>query len=236
MKLIRQSWSFEEPVDGMAILKKIERAGRTCYKSEDMITDTSAIAFCKRILKSGHHSVIEHHSLSARFVTNRGVTHELVRHRLCAFSQESTRYCNYGGNDIVFIWPVWMDGLILPPDDLNLFADSILAEPIPYGSSDIGAAKRFLSALVYSEKDYKSLLNYGWTPQQAREVLPNALKTEIVVTANIREWRHIFNLRCSAAAHPQIRALMLDALGGFSKAVPGLFDDLVERYLPKVEE
>ena len=198
MKIIDQSWQWVKRPE--LPLEIIEAAGRTCYKSEDKITDDSAQKFVKMILKRGHESVIEHASASVRFITNRGVTHELVRHRLCAFSQESTRYVDYQ-DEMEFIRPVWaVDGNI--------------------------AFNEFLTSCRMAEKQYQFLRNLGWRPEQAREVLPNALKTEIVVTANLREWRHIFRLRTSNAAHPQIRALMRSCLAGFQEAVPVLFDDI----------
>lgn len=221
MKLIRQSWSFEEPVDGAQILKKIERAGRTCYKSEFKIMDDSARQFCLGMLKSGHHSVIEHHNITARIVTNRGVTHEIVRHRLASYSQESTRYCNYGGGDIVFILPVWMEDYPIPID-VPIDTDKLFCK----GHSQPPAPEAFLYALHQAEQYYKYLLEEGWAPQCAREVLPNALKTELVMTANIREWRHFFSLRCSNAAHPQMRDLARSMLVGFCHAIPAMFDDL----------
>jgi len=203
MKIIDQSWAWvQKPVLPLHIL---ETAGRTCYKSESKITDDSAKKFIQMILARGHESVIEHVSASVRFITNRGVTHELVRHRLCAFSQESTRYVNYGGDDIEFIRPVWIEN----------------------GYDEQGDAfNTFIDACLISEKNYNQLLSFGWRPEQAREVLPNSLKTEIVVTANLREWRHIFKLRTSIAAHPQIRELMTDCLNGFKSEIPVLFDDI----------
>lgn len=206
MKLIEQGFELIDVLDPMNMLQKIERAGRTCYKSEDKITQTSAEGFVQRILKSGHHSVIEHVNITVRFITNRGVTHELVRHRLAAYSQESTRYCNYGGDDIVYITPVW------------------------WNDTSPKQQQTFISQLEHAELTYKELLRAGWSPQQAREVLPNALKTEIVVTANVREWRHILTLRCSKAAHPQIRELMLPLLDCFSTRLPVLFDDIRDLY------
>ena len=199
MKLIEQS--FEIMRIDAAPLITIEKAGRTCYKSEDKICEGSAERFAKGLLKSGHESVIEHASATVKFITNRGVTHELVRHRLCAFSQESTRYVNYGG-DMKFIRPVW-----LKIDDLL-------------------SAWEFVNACEQAESYYKRLLECGWNPEQAREVLPNALKTEIVVTANFREWRHIFRLRTSNKAHPQIRELMRKCLAEFQRQVPVIFDDI----------
>lgn len=212
MKLIEQSWKFEDDIDGLAILKKIERAGRTCYKSEDKITEHSAKLFCQRILRSGHHSVIEHQSITVRIVTNRGVTHEIVRHRLASYSQESTRYCDYGGDDIIFIKPIWLDPMWKDEDDDNTY-------------------RKFIHALDEAEDYYKDLRQLGWSPQQAREVLPNALKTEIVMTCNLREWRHFFTLRADKAAHPQMRALATDMLKGFNKAIPILFEDLWDKVL-----
>lgn len=205
--MIPQSFEIIGPVDGMDILRRIEAAGRICYKSEARITETSARKFVKTILDSGHHSVIEHCNVSARIVTNRGVTHELVRHRLAAYSQESTRYVDYGHRNMLFIEPVW------------------------WPQADIWQRYTFGKILKHCAAAYKHLLDLGWAPQQAREVLPNGLKTEIVMTGNLREWRHVFSLRCSKAAHPQMRELMLEGLRKFSDAIPVLFDDLKERYL-----
>jgi len=200
MKIIEQSWEWIQKPS--LPLQLIEKAGRTCYKSEDKITNDSAEKFVATILKSGHESVIEHVNASVKFITNRGVTHELVRHRLCAFSQESTRYVRYDG-DMEFIKPVWFDGAAPRERDL------------------------FKQACKDMEIAYVTLLKTGWRPEQAREVLPNSLKTEIVTTCNLREWRHVLTLRCSQKAHPQIRALMLDCLKGFKKEIPILFDDIV---------
>jgi thymidylate synthase (FAD) len=217
MKLIDQSWEWEQTPIPAATL--IEKAGRTCYKSEDAITKESAIKFCRNIIKRGHLSVIEHASASIRLITNRGVTHELVRHRLASYSQESTRYCNYSkdkfGNELTFIRPVW------GPNRLALLSDRNLED---YDGVFIPSLKR-------NEKDYFKLLECGWSPQQAREVLPNALKTEIVMTANLREWMHVFSLRCSNAAHPQIRALFLDVLKSFHEEFFPIFEKLHKKFI-----
>lgn len=202
MKIIKQSWQWASKPPNNT-LELIEQAGRTCYKSEEKITRGSAVEFAKSIMKSGHESVIEHVSASVRFITNRGVTHELVRHRLAAYSQESTRYVNYKNRDMEFIEPVWIR-------NVSIFAREL-----------------FVRACEDAEESYKCMIGCcSCTPQQAREVLPNALKTEIVVTANLREWRHIFRLRTSKASHPQMVALMLDCLQGFKAAVPVIFDDI----------
>jgi len=203
MHLVEQSFEILSPPvwDPLAYLEVI---GRVCYKSEDKITANSAKGFVQRIIDSGHHSVIEHVNLTVRFITNRGVTHELVRHRLASYSQESTRYVNYGNTDMAFIVPVW------------------------WNEASREAKDCFERACSDAEEEYGTLLGLGWTPQQAREVLPNALKTEIVVTANVREWRHIFTLRTSKAAHPQMRHLMKRTLVGFIEKFPVLFDDLIQ--------
>lgn len=197
MNIISQNWSFEEKVDGEEILRKIELAGRTCYKSEDKITPESARKFVKMCIQSGHHSVIEHHNITVRIITDRGVTHEIVRHRLASYSQESTRYCNYSGKSMQFI----------EPEDFKLEIDD-------------------LEFLQLAEMHYNKKLIQGKSPQQARYFLPNGLKTEIVMTANIREWRHFFTLRASTKAHPQMRVLAQDMLSGFKQVLPVLFDDI----------
>lgn len=181
----------------------IEEAGRTCYKSEDRITDDSAGKFIRKILASGHESVIEHASACFRIVTDRGVTHELVRHRLVSYSQESTRYCNYGkekhGNEITVIRPPGLD---------------------------IGQESDWQHAMRDAEESYLCMLSSGASPQIARSVLPNSLKTEIVTTANLREWRHIFKLRLSPRAHPQIQEVMRPIRETLKGLCPTVFYDL----------
>jgi len=199
MKLIQQSYEILDlPINA---LQMIEKAGRTCYKSEDKITDESAASFVKGLIKRNHHAMIEFGDITVRFITNRGVTHELVRHRLCSFAQESTRYVRYNG-DMEFIIPEWF------------------AEESNYSEAI------FMGACYEAENSYKKLLDAGWSPQQAREVLPNSLKTELVVKGNIREWRHIFTLRCANTAHPQMYALMRPLLKELQTKLPILFDDI----------
>lgn len=194
-------------------LELIELAGRTCYKSEDRITNESAPHFAKMVVNRGHHSVIEHASATVKFVIDRGVSHELVRHRLCAFSQESTRYCNYGkAGQVTFVIPPWLD---IAPCELGMNEWSTRGE----------ALETWLQAMRRAESAYLELLSQGWSPQQARSVLPNSLKTEIVVTANLREWRHIFDLRCSKAAHPQMQEIMIPLRAAMRKRIPVIFDD-----------
>ncbi len=219
MKIVEQSWQFEEDVNGAAILRKIEMAGRTCYKSEDRITDESAIKFVSGVIKAGHHSVIEHHNITVKIMTDRGVTHEIVRHRIASYSQESTRYCNYShdkfGNEITVVLPVWFKGLT--EDNLNRTDEEQRRH---------GQYKLWKASCEQIEKAYFELLDAGQSPQEARAVLPNSLKTEIVMTANLREWRHFFTLRAGKRSHPQLRDLATDMLEGFRKKVPVLFDDI----------
>ena len=191
----------------------IELCGRTCYKSEDRITKDSSIKFIKDLLKRGHHSVIEHSSISVRFIIDRGVSHELVRHRLCAFSQESTRYCNYAKKGVTFIIPPWIDIEEGEYEDLtNHYRDS--------------PGYWWAQHMLNCEDAYLNLLTKGWSSQQARSVLPNSLKTEIIVTANVREWRHILKLRTSSTAHPQMQEIMISLLEELRKRIPVLFEEL----------
>ena len=201
MKIIFAGFEILGDVNGIEILKSIERAGRVCYKSEDKITDISALHFVKNIIKRGHESVLEHQSISILLTCDRGVSHEVVRHRIAAYSQESTRYCNYGGEGITVI--------------------SIREFFINPHSFDV-----WFSAMINCERAYLDLLKNGESPQIARSVLPNSLKTEIVITYNMREWRHFLKLRTSAAAHPQMREIALQILYTFRELIPIIFDDI----------
>lgn len=205
MKIIKPSFEIMDDLNGEAILKKIERCGRVCYKSEGMTADDTAASFVMGIIKRGHESVLEHVGFTIRFICDRGVSHELVRHRIASFSQESTRYCNYildgFGNEITVIKPGTMD------EDSMLFT-------------------LWKGLMWKSEKTYFALLENGSKPQQARSVLPNSLKTEVVMTANIREWRHFLKLRTAPAAHPDMRELTLPLLKELKRLVPVVFDDI----------
>lgn len=207
MRIIKPSFVIEDELNGEQILKKIEQAGRTCYKSENRSGPESALPFVKRILDSTHESVLEHEKITIRFICDRGVSHELVRHRMASFSQESTRYCNYSqekyGSEITFIKPCFWEE----------------------GSKEW---ERWCQGCEAAESAYLDLLKLGASPEQARGLLPNAVKTEIVVTANLREWRHIIRLRISSRAHPQIRELMIPLLKELKKRIPVLFDDIAE--------
>lgn len=207
MKIINASYRIETSIDGKQILKRIEKAGRICYKSEDRITAESAEAFARKLIERGHESVLEHESITVRFVCDRGVSHEIVRHRIASFSQESTRYCNYSGNrfgnQITFIKPCFLE-------------------------EGTGGYKLWKQAMFVAEKEYFELLNWGCTPQEARSVLPNSTKTEVVMTANLREWRHFLKLRTATAAHPQMRELTVPLLEELQRQIPVVFDDMVK--------
>ncbi|MCB2225074.1 MAG: FAD-dependent thymidylate synthase [Desulfarculaceae bacterium] len=209
LKVIKPYYEILFLPDPEQVLKLVEAAGRTCYKSEHKISEDSAAGFVGRIVASGHHSVIEHGNLTVRFVCDRGVTHELVRHRLAAYSQESTRYANYAqerfGSEITVIEPMFWDE----------------------GSE---AYKLWEKGVLAAEAAYLELLAAGAKPQEARAVLPNSLKTEIVMTANLREWRHVLGLRSSKAAHPQIRQVMLPLMADLAQRLPVFFGDLAEKY------
>jgi thymidylate synthase (FAD) len=185
---------------GNEILRSIEAAGRVSWKSEDKATPTSAARFVKMLIDRGHESVLEHLSVTVRFVVDRGVSHELVRHRIASFTQESTRYCNYQTKGIVFIEP-----------------------PLP----DETLRQAWFGAMAHAEATYTRMLDYGASPQIARSVLPNSLKTEVIMTANLREWRHIFQLRTAKAAHPQMREVMVPLLELFQISIPVVFEDIV---------
>lgn len=210
MKIVKQSWQFMSlsvPFDGTNkslkkakmsdVVRIIELCGRTCYKSEDKITPDSAERFVKMLVDRGHHAMIEHAFIGAKMITDRGVTHEVVRHRISSYAQESTRYCNYGKLGIRFIEPV----------DFKLNKDD----------------KAILRAL---EKHYMKCLKQKRSPQQARYFLPNGLKTEIVMSCNVREWLHFFSLRADKAAHPQMRALASSMLVDFAKKFPIIFKEM----------
>lgn len=205
MRIIEPSVEILTPIDGEAILKMLEAVGRTCYKSEDKIQEGSAEKFIFNIVKRGHEAVIEHYNITVKFICDRGVTHEIVRHRLASYCQESTRYCNYANDkfngEITVIKPMFLE---VETDGWELWHD----------------------ACAMAEKFYFDLLDFGCTPQEARAVLPNSLKTELVMTANIREFRHFFNLRCSKAAHPQMREVANMLLREFKERIPVLFDDI----------
>jgi thymidylate synthase (FAD) len=171
------------------------------------------------IIERGHESVIEHESLSVRFICDRGVTHEIVRHRLAAYSQESTRYCDYTEDEVTFIIPPWLN---VEPGTYHL-SQQIIQN---HKGTVANGTYYWVESMLDSERHYKVLRQHNWTPQQARAVLPNSLKTEIVMTANLREWRHVLKLRTSKAAHPQMRELMIPLLRELQNNITLLFGDI----------
>ncbi len=205
MKIIKPYAEIVGTVDGAAIIKHIELCGRVCYKSEGKITDDSAEKFVAAIIGRGHEAVLEHQSITVKFVCDRGVSHEIVRHRLAAYCQESTRYCNYSkegfGGEITVIKPFYLE------EGTRAFAS-------------------WRGSCEAAERSYLALLDWGCSPQEARAVLPNSLKTEVVMTANLREWRHFFRLRTANAAHPQMRELTRPLLCTMQELVPVVFDDI----------
>ena len=295
MKLINSKVEILEPTGYTIndIYKQIEIAGRTCYKSEDKITPTSAKEFVDRMIKSGHGAVLEHGTvylkyfvehycegledkynsqkeelnrlveryaynkyskvnsarhpgnifittnfrvlvengwledlkyiceptvfhekrISVRWTCDRGVSHEFVRHRVFSFAQESTRYVNYSkdkfGNELTFIIPTWLS---IPEGNYTYSnGDWVdINKQVIQISEDEENVHSFLNTLDCSEYQYTMLMNAGWKPQQARQVLPNALKTELVMTGFESDWKHFFELRCDAAAHPDARKLALE--------------------------
>ena len=189
------NYKYKDPMD---LLQDIERIGRVCYKSEHRITSSSAAPFVRSIIERGHESVLEHISITVRFVTDRAIANELVRHRIAAYSQESTRYCNYK-DKIEFIYP-------------KNVSDKQL--------------QLIMEACECAAATYQTLIAEGATPEIARDVLPLCTKTELIATYNLREWRHILRLRTDKAAHPKMRELMQTLLQFFQGLVPIIFDDI----------
>lgn len=209
MKIINAGFEILDVMNGEAVLKKIEEIARVCYKSEDKITDGSAERMVRSLIRSGHEAMIEHYSFSVKFIVDRGISHEIVRHRLCSFAQESTRYVNYtqetNGGEVNFIKPLYLQ-----------------EESKGYDT--------WAKSCAIAEAAYFDLIKDGYKPEQARAVLPTSTKTELVVTTNLREWRNIFKLRCSKKAHPQIREVMLPLLYKLHSKIPVVFDDIWEMY------
>lgn len=205
MKIINATFEIIDNVDPIDMMKKIEKIGRVCYKSEDKITQDSSENFIKGIIKRGHESVIEHEKISVRIICDRGVSHEIVRHRIASYSQESTRYCNYSkdnfGNELTFIRPVFWDE---DSKEFNIWKQQ----------------------MQEAENKYIDLINLGAKPEQARSILPNSLKTEIVMTMNLREWRHFFKLRTSKNAHPQMREISIKIFEKMREMLPPIFYDI----------
>lgn len=209
MQAIKAYTQIYNDFDGQKMLKKIEQVARTCYKSEGKIQEGSAAKMVASLIKSGHEAMLEHASVTVKFVVDRGISHELVRHRLASFAQESTRYCNYSkddfGSEITFIIPEYLE---YKSEGWNIWKES----------------------MKQAEDAYFKMLDFGLSPQQARAVLPNSLKTEVVMTANLREWRHFFKLRAlgtTGKPHPQMLEVAVSLLEDMKNLIPVVFDDLV---------
>lgn len=219
MRIIQPSFEILAFTPDMTRL--IERGIRTAYKSEDRIEEGSDRKIIGHVKSLKHESTLEHGVITVKFITDRGVTHELVRHRICSFTQESTRYCNYGkgkfGSEITVIEPFFFN-----KDDKRCSAQYLEKT----GNGFKNRYDLWIEACEKAEEMYLMMLDDGAKPQEARSVLPNSLKTEIVVTANVREWRKIFELRTSKEAHPQIRQIMCPLLAEFRVHWDILFDDI----------
>lgn len=221
MRVIQPSYEILTNISkgGIDELKHIERIGRTCYKSEDRITEDgeSAKKFCAMLIRNGHEAMIEHSFLSVKFIIDRGVSHECVRHRVANFAQESTRYVNYAkdkfGSEIGVI--DIRGGIKYDTKMSELTAEQIDA-----------IISEWHISLMDAENHYMKLIAMGATPQIARSVLPNSTKTELTISANYREWRHILKLRTAPSAHPQIREIMIPLLKDLQKRIPIIFDDI----------
>jgi len=229
MYLIRPYYETLTKINTKEIYKRIEKIGRICYKSESKITDESAKKFVKMIVKSGHHSVIEHINISVKFVINRGISHELVRHRLASYSQESTRYCNYSKKGLVFIIPLnisFAEGNYRREwwcqNDYDYYYNDILINETKHKYEDF----IWLNSMLAAEENYNQLLKRGWQPQQARDVLPHALKTEIISTMNLRMWIHVLNQRVQKNIHPQFREITIPLLKELQDKLPLIFNDI----------
>lgn len=220
---------LDDPNIDNDICKRIEKAGRYCYVSESK--ENSAQNFVSKLIKHHHDAMLEHAHMTVLFTVDRGITHEMVRHRLASFAQESTRYCNYSqdkfNNEITVIEPVWYNGVSKEFKDKVAKAVSDKVWPVCSGLEKRYAQWYF--EVKYAEESYFEMLKEGATPQEARSVLPTSTKAYLVVTANMREWRHILNLRAAGvtgAPHPQMLEVMVPLLNELRASLPTIFGDI----------
>lgn len=217
MRIINSDVEIISQDDGLSILKQIEKVGRTCYKSEDKITDDSCLTFVKGLIKRGHEAVIEHYNITVKFIVDRGISHEIVRHRLASYAQESTRYCNYSkdkfNNQITYV-----------DIENGLNIDSSCSKLTEEQQGKI--YDEWIESCLDAEDHYNKLIELGASAQIARSVLNNSTKTELCMTANLREWRHFLKLRTDKAAHPQMREVAIKLLFKFKEFIPVIFDDI----------
>lgn len=220
MKIIEPSYRILTKIDSEKEIKNLELIARTCYKSEDKITEDSAFKLIRSLIRNGHEAMLEHGSFSVKFICDRGVSHELVRHRLASFAQESTRYCNYGKDgEVTFIRPYFF------------------GTKKKNAGENVEERNAWFRAMRVAEDVYLTLVNQlDVPPEWARSVLPNSVKTEVVMTANYREWRHFFKLRAvgtTGRPHPQMEQLTIPLLREVSERIPYVFDDIYEMWLEK---
>ena len=209
MRVINAGYEIISELNGEEILKHIERCARVCYKSEDRITEDSAEKMVAALIRSGHEAMLEHYSFTVKFICDRGIANELVRHRIASFAQESSRYCCYAkdkfGKELTFINPCFWE-----PDSDNY--------------------ARWFHEMDEAEKTYLAMIEDGATPEQARDILPTSIKTEIVMTANLREFRHFFKLRAEGTTgkpHPQMLEITIPFLKELKQKIPVVFDDIM---------
>ena len=209
MRVINAGYEIISELNGEEILKHIERCARVCYKSEDRITDGSAEKMVAALIRSGHEAMLEHYSFTVKFICDRGISNELVRHRIASFAQESSRYCCYAkdkfGKELTFINPCFWE-----PDSDNY--------------------ARWFHEMDEAEKTYLAMIEDGATPEQARDILPTSIKTEIVMTANLREFRHFFKLRAEGITgkpHPQMLEITIPLLKELKQKIPVVFYDII---------
>ena len=225
MRIILPKFEYVTPISdgGILELQRIERMARICYKSEDRITEDgeSAKKMVEMLMKKEHEAMIEHSSISIIFTTDRGVSHELVRHRLCSYAQESTRWCDYSNNDkfeggLTFVLPHEFN----IPDVNAWFNGEKMQGELPNGFI------LWFHTMKKAEEMYRKMRDEGCAPQLARSVLPNSLKTEVGLTTNYRELRNILKLRTAPDAHPDIRSLFNELLKDLRSRIPLIFDDI----------
>lgn len=206
MKIVDPSFRFIHALPREEAYRIISEAMSNCYRAELNATPKTPQEMVEKAIRIGHYSVVEHVSVSVDIICDRGVTHELVRHRLASYSQESTRYCNYSGEkfgrELTFIYPSWTH----TPEAMDSRKYAIWED-----------------ALRIAEVRYMEMLDAGATPQEARAVLPNSLATKIAMTANLREWAHIFKLRCDLPANPDMRQVMKMIMFGMLDLYPSVF-------------
>ena len=201
---IVEPWIKVEKIDGKQIMKRIERACRTCYRSEGKVTEDSYKTLLKNCITRGHESVLEHEKVTVRIYDDLGSYKDLTRHRFASFSVESTRYCSYDkdkfGNEIAFMNPVYIE-------DEEMY-------------------KVWKETMQQIEKNYIKMKELGATTDMCRELLPHSIAAEYTMTANIREWKHIFSLRANSHVHPSIRQVMIPLLKYFKEQMPEIFDEV----------